>query len=189
MITSPFRLLDCSLESDGAGALVITSAGRARSLGRGDAVIAGVGESHSNVPTSVTQKPDMTAVQSLRIAAARAFAMSGTTVADADTVLIHEGFSWYVIAALEALDVVKPGEGGPFAADGNIRLGGLLPVNPHGGALSEGHVSGVNHVIEAVRQLRRTVEPARQVGDCASAVVVNEGNFFDGTVLVLEKGH
>jgi acetyl-CoA acetyltransferase len=189
MITSPFRLLDCSLESDGAGALVITSAGRARSLGRGDAVIAGVGESHGNVPTSVTQKPDMTAVQSLRIAAARAFAMSGTTIADADTVLIHEGFSWYVIAALEALDVVKPGEGGPFAADGNIRLGGLLPVNPHGGALSEGHVSGVNHVIEAVRQLRRTVEPARQVGDCASAVVVNEGNFFDGTVLVLEKGH
>ena len=188
MITSPFRLLDCSLESDGAGALVVTSADRARSLGRGDALIAGVGESHSNVPTSVTQKPDITVVQSLQVAAARAFAMSGTTVADADTVLIHEGFSWYVIAALEALGVVKPGEGGPFAADGNIGLGGPLPVNPHGGALSEGHVSGVNHVIEAVRQLRRTVESARQVPGCANAVVVNEGNFFDGAVLVLEKG-
>jgi acetyl-CoA acetyltransferase len=188
MITSPFRLLDCSLESDGAGALIITSADRARSLGRGDALIAGVGESHSNVPTSVTQKPDVTVVQSLRAAAARAFTMSGTSMTDADTLLIHEGFTWYVIAALEALDVVKPGEGGPFVADGNIRLGGLLPVNPHGGALSEGHVSGVNHVIEAVRQLRRAVEPARQIADCANAVVVNEGNFFDGTVLVLEKG-
>jgi acetyl-CoA acetyltransferase len=188
MITTPFRLLDCSLESDGAGALVITSADRARSLGRGQALIGGVGESRSNVPTSVTQKPDMTIVQSLQVASARAFAMSGTTVADADTVLIHEGFTWYVIAALEALGVVKPGEGGPFVADGNIRLGGALPVNPHGGALSEGHVSGVNHVIEAVRQLRRTVEPARQVPDCANVVVVNEGNFFDGAVLVLEKG-
>jgi acetyl-CoA acetyltransferase len=188
MITSPFRLLDCSLESDGAGALVITSADRARSLGRGQALIAGAGESHSNVPTSVTQKPDMTVVQSLQVASARAFAMSGTTVASADTVLIHEGFTWYVIAALEALNVVKPGEGGPFVADGNIRLGASLPVNPHGGALSEGHVSGVNHVIEAVRQLRRTVEPARQVPDCANVVVVNEGNFFEGAVLVLEKG-
>ncbi|WP_326635255.1 acetyl-CoA acetyltransferase [Streptosporangium sp. NBC_01755] len=188
MITTPFRLLDCSLESDGAGALVITSADRARSLGRGDALIAGVGEAHSSAPTSITQKPDVAVVRSLQVAAARAFAMAGITVAEADTVLIHEGFSWYVIAALEALGVVKPGEGGPFVADGNIRLGGPLPVNPHGGALSEGHVSGVNHVIEGVRQLRRTVEPARQVPDCATVVVVNEGNFFDGTVLVLEKG-
>jgi acetyl-CoA acetyltransferase len=188
MITTPFRLLDCSLESDGAGALVITSADRARSLGRGQTLIAGIGESHSNVPTSLTQKPDISIVQSLQVASARAFSMSGTTVADADTVLIHEGFSWYVIAALEALGVVKPGEGGPFVADGNIRLGGALPVNPHGGALSEGHVSGVNHVIEAVRQLRRTVEPARQVPDCANVAVVNEGNFFDGAVLVLEQG-
>jgi acetyl-CoA acetyltransferase len=73
-------------------------------------------------------------------------------------------------------------------ADGNIALGGRLPVNPHGGALSEGHVSGVNHVIEAVRQLRRTVEPARQVPGCSTVVVVNEGNFFDGAALVLEKG-
>jgi acetyl-CoA acetyltransferase len=136
----------------------------------------------------VTQKPDISVVQSLRVAAARAFAMSGTAVTDADALLIHEGFTWYVIAAIEALDIVKPGEGGPFVADGNIRLGGALPVNPHGGALSEGHVSGVNHAIEAVRQLRRTVEPARQVRDCANVVVVNEGNFFDGAVLVLQKG-
>jgi acetyl-CoA acetyltransferase len=63
-----------------------------------------------------------------------------------------------------------------------------LPVNPHGGALSEGHVSGVNHVIEGVRQLRRTVEPQRQIRDCVNVTVVNEGNFFDAAVLVLQKG-
>lgn len=188
MITTPFRLLDCSLESDGAGALVVTSADRARSLGRGDALVAGIGESHNSVPTSITQQPDVAVVQSIKVAAARAFAMAGTTVGEADTVLIHEGFSWYVIAALEALGVVKPGEGGPFVADGNIRLDGLLPVNPHGGALSEGHVSGVNHVIEGVRQLRGTVEPQRQIRDCVNVAVVNEGNFFDAAVLVLQKG-
>jgi acetyl-CoA acetyltransferase len=92
------------------------------------------------------------------------------------------------IACLEALGVVKPGEGGPFVEDGNIRLGGSLPLNPHGGALSEGHVSGVNHVIEGVRQLRGSVEPERQVPDCSTVVVVNEGNFFDGGTLILEKG-
>ncbi|BCO60187.1 MULTISPECIES: thiolase C-terminal domain-containing protein [Mycobacterium avium complex (MAC)] len=187
MITTPFRLFDCSLESDGAGALVITSAERARALGRGQAVISGIGESHSVAPTSLTQQPDIAVVDSLQVASARAFEMSRTAIADADTVLIHEGFTWYVIAALEALGVVKPGEGGPFVADGNIGLHGSLPVNPHGGALSEGHVSGVNHVIEGVRQLRRSVDPVRQIADCANVVVVNEGNFFDAAVLVLER--
>jgi acetyl-CoA acetyltransferase len=188
MITTPFRLLDCSLESDGAGALVLTSADRARALGRGDAVIAGVGEAHGYPPTSITQKRDLAQLDAVRVAAERAFSMSGTTAADADTVLIHEGFSWMVIACLEAIGVVKAGEGGPFVADGNIALGGALPVNPHGGALSEGHVSGINHVIEGVRQLRRTVEPVRQVPECANVVVVNEGNFLDGAALVLQKG-
>jgi acetyl-CoA acetyltransferase len=188
MITTPFRLLDCSLESDGAGALVVTSAERARALGRGDAVITGVGEAHGYPPTSITAKRDMAQLDAVRVAAERAFAMSGTTAADADTVLVHEGFSWMVIACLEAIGLVKPGEGGPFVADGNIALGGAVPVNPHGGALSEAHVSGVNHVIEGVRQLRGTVEPERAVRDCANVVVVNEGNFLDGAALVLQRG-
>jgi acetyl-CoA acetyltransferase len=114
--------------------------------------------------------------------------MSGRSVADIDTVLIHEGFSWLAIACIEALGVVKPGEGGPFVADGNVRLGASLPLNPHGGALSEAHASGVNHIIEGVRQLRRSVEPERQVAECSTVVVVNEGNFFDAGTLILEKG-
>ena len=187
MITTPFRLFDCSLESDGAGALVITSAERARDLPQPPALVAGVGEAHGYPATSLTQKPDMAVVDSLQRAAGRAFAMAGVTVADLDGLMIHEGFTWYVIAALEALGVVRPGEGGPFVADGNIRLGSRLPLNSHGGALSEGHVSGVNHVIEAVRQLRRQVPRARQIAGCERIGVVNEGNFFDGSVLVLER--
>jgi len=187
MISSPFRLLDCSLESDGAGALVITSADRARDLPNTPVLIGGVGEAHGYPSTSLTQKPDMAQVPTLAAASERAFAMAGIAPADIDCLLIHEGFTWYVLAALEALGIVKPGEGGPFVEEGNIRLDGPLPVNPHGGALSEGHVSGVNHVIEGVRQLRRSVEPARQIADCERVVVVNEGNFFDGSVLVLGK--
>lgn len=187
MITTPFRLLDCSLESDGAGALVITSAERARDLANEPILVGGVGEAHAYPSTSLTQKADMARVPSLTAASRGAFAMAGISATDIDCLLIHEGFSWYVIAALEALGIVGPGEGGPFVQEGHIRLGGSLPVNTHGGALSEGHVSGVNHVIEGVRQLRGTVEPERQVESCEHVVVVNEGNFFDGSVLVLRR--
>lgn len=187
MISSPLRLFDCSLESDGAGAVVITSVERARDLDSVPAIIGGVAEAHSYPCTSLTQKPTMADVPSLTEAAGRAFAMAGITVDDLDCLQIHEGFTWYVIAALEAIGVVGAGEGGPFVEEGNITLGGRLPVNTHGGALSEGHVSGMNHVIEAVRQLRGTVEPERQVAACEHAGVVVEGNFFEGSTLVLRK--
>jgi acetyl-CoA acetyltransferase len=187
MISTPFRLFDCSLESDGAGALIVTSAERARDLAQAPVLIGGVGEAHAYPSTSLTQKPSMADVPALAEAGRRAMRMAGITIDDADCLMIHEGFTWYVLAALEALGVVGPGEGGPYVAEGHIRLGGRLPINTHGGALSEAHVSGMNHIIEAVRQLRRSVGPARQVDGCETAIVVNEGNFFDGAVLVLRR--
>ncbi|HZE49025.1 MAG TPA: hypothetical protein VE074_05640 [Jatrophihabitantaceae bacterium] len=185
MISSPFRLFDCSLESDGAGAVVVTSAERARELAKPPVYVSGVGESHGYPPTSLTQKADMAVVRSLQLAGAKAFSQAGVTTDDIDCLLIHEGFTWYVIAGLEALGFVKPGEGGPFVEAGHIRLDGSLPVNPNGGALSEGHVSGINHVIEAVRQVRGEVPSARQVPGCGTVAVATEGNFFDASVLVL----
>jgi acetyl-CoA acetyltransferase len=187
MISSPLRLLDCSLESDGAGAIVVTSVERARDLDSVPALIGGVGEAHSYPSTSLTQKPDMAQVGSLAEAAERAFGMAGITPSDLDCLQIHEGFTWYVLAALEAVGVVGPGEAGPFVEEGNIALGGRLPVNTHGGSLSEAHASGINHVIEAVRQLRGTVEPERQVAGCRQVGVVVEGNFFEGSTLVLRR--
>jgi acetyl-CoA acetyltransferase len=92
-----------------------------------------------------------------------------------------------VIACLEALGFCPVGEGGPFVASDEIALGGSLPVNTHGGALSEAHVSGANHVIELVRQLRRTVEPARQVQGCETGLVANEGNFGNGAVVIFRR--
>lgn len=187
MISSPFRLLDCSLESDGAGALVVTSVERARDLDVVPVRIGGVAEAHSYPSTSLTQKPSLASVPTLTEASRRAFRQAGITVDDLDCLQVHEGFTWYVLAALEAIGVVGPGEGGPFVEAGHIALGGRLPVNTSGGSLSEGHVSGVNHVIEAVRQLRGTVEPERQVTGCAHVGVVIEGNFFEGSALVLRR--
>jgi acetyl-CoA acetyltransferase len=187
IISSPFHLFDCSLESDGAGAIVITSAERARDLAKPPVLIAGFGEGHGNPPTSITQKRDVTFIEGLHSAGQRAFDMAGVGPSDIDTAELHDPFTWFVLAGLEALGFCKVGEGGPFVEGGRIELGGELPVNTHGGLLSEAHVSGVNHVIEAVRQLRREVAPERQVAGCSTVLVSSEGDMHEGSVLILQR--
>ena len=187
IISSPFGLFDCSLESDGAGAIVITSVERARDLVKEPVIIEGMGEGHGNPPTSITQKGDMTFVEGLHTAGKRAFAMAGLGPDDIDCAQLHDPFSWFVLAGLEALGFCERGEGGPFVEDGRIELGGSLPVNTHGGLLSEAHVSGVNHVIEAVRQLRCEVEAERQVPGCETVLISSEGDLHEGSVLLLRR--
>jgi acetyl-CoA acetyltransferase len=188
MIVDPFRLFDCSLETDGAGAIVITSAERAKDLRQPPVLISGIGTAFAYPGTSSTQSDELSELPGIREAGRKAFAMAAATTADIDVVAIHEGFSFFVIACLEALGFCPIGEGGPFVAGDEIALGGNVPLNTHGGALSEAHVSGANHVIEVVRQLRGTVEPARQVQGCETGLVANEGNFGNGAVVILRRG-
>lgn len=188
MIADPLRLFDCSLESDGAGAILVTSAERARDLRKHPVTIAGIAEGHAEPPTSITQKRDMTQIEGLRKAAGPAFGMAGVTPADIDCAQIYDGFTWITLASLEALGFCKLGEGGGFVEGGRIELGGDLPVNTAGGLVSEAHCSGVNHVLEAVRQLRHEVEPERQVPDCELSLVTSEGDFHEGAVAILKRG-
>jgi acetyl-CoA acetyltransferase len=187
MIADPLRLFDCSLETDGAGAVVITSAERARDLKKTPIKISGIAEGHAEPPTSITQKPDMAQIEGLRKAAAPAFAMAGMKPSDMQFAQLYDGFTWITLASLEALGFCKLGEGGGFVEDGRIELGGALPVNTAGGLVSEAHCSGVNHVLEAVRQLRHEVEPERQVPDCEVGVVTSEGDFHEGAVAILRR--
>lgn len=187
LVTTPFHLLDCSLETDGAGAVVIVSAERAMDLPRPSVLVSGIGEGHGYPPTSITQKPDITFVEGLHAAGKRAYTMAGIGPQDIDCAQLYDGFTWFVLASLEALGFCARGEGGPFVTGGRIELGGELPVNTHGGLLSEAHVSGINHVIEAVRQLRHTVEAARQVAECATALVTNEGVYHEGSAMILRR--
>lgn len=187
LIADPLRLFDCSLETDGAGAVVITSAERARDLAKHPVKISGIAEGHANPPTSITQKRDMAEIEGLVKAAGPAFRMAELTPADIDCAQIYDGFTWITLASLEALGFCKKGEGGPFVENGRIELGGELPVNTAGGLVSEAHCSGVNHVIEAVRQLRREVEPERQVAGCETALVTSEGDFHEGAVAILRR--
>jgi acetyl-CoA acetyltransferase len=95
--------------------------------------------------------------------------MTGLGPKDIDVALLYDHFSPLVIMQLEDYGFCKRGEGGAFVESGAIRLGGSLPINPHGGHLSEGYVVGMTHVREAVEQLRGTA--VNQIKNARTALV------------------
>ena len=185
MIADPFRLFDCSLESDGGAACIVSSAERASDLKHRRIFISGTAAGHPDQPGAITQRPDMTSL-GIAKAAQRAFQMAGVTHADIDVAEIYDCFTYAVIRQLEDLGFCKKGEGGPFVEGGRLRLDGALPTNTHGGLLSQSHVWGLNHIVELVRQLRGNAGRA-QVKDAEVGLVTGYGDLGDGAVAIMRR--
>ena len=170
-VVEPIRRDDCCLVSDGAAALVVMSARRAREMGIAQPVpILGFGQGQTSL--DLPQRDVLTTTQA-KVSAQTAFAMAGLGPERVRVAQIYDCFTIAVLMTLEDYGFCKPGQAGAFAAAGGIGLSGALPLNTSGGLLSETGMPGLQLVLEAVRQMRGTAR--LQVPGADVAVVSNQG--------------
>ena len=152
------RLLDCCQESDGGVAIVVTTAERAPDLPNPAALIAAISDAqllHGSVMFNYYHG-DLAEFPESRFLAQQLYGAAGLGPDDIDAAMIYENFSPVVFLQIEALGFCGPGEARDFIKDGNIEIGGKVPINTHGGLLGEAYIHGLNNILEGVRQIRGT---------------------------------
>ena len=187
MVADPLGVRDCCLVTDGAAAVVMTRADRARELCARPAYL--LGAAHETTHREIAGMPDLT-VTGVAEASRRAYAQAGITAADVDVVELYDAFTINTILFLEDMGFCAKGEGGRFVSGGNIAPGGGLPVNTNGGGLSFCHpgMYGLFTMVEAAQQLMGACGE-RQVADVEIAIAQgNGGELSSEAVLVLGSG-
>jgi acetyl-CoA acetyltransferase len=183
MVSDPLSVFDCCLVTDGAAAVVMTRADRARDLKRAPIKVLGAAaESHHR---EIGWLDDLTVTAAAR-SGARAYQRAGLTPADIDVVQVYDAFTINTILFLEDLGFCPKGEGARFVEDGRIAPGGALPVNTNGGGLSCCHpgMYGLFPIVEAVRQLRGEAGD-RQVADASFAIAHGNGGVLSSQATVI----
>jgi acetyl-CoA acetyltransferase len=170
-IVEPLRLLDCCQESDGAVAVVVTSLERARDLRQKPAVIRAAAQGATSNQQMMTgyYGPDITGLPEMGLVARQLYETAGIGPSDIQTAVIYDHFTPFVLVQLEEFGFCGRGEAPDFIRDGNIEIGGQLPINTHGGQLGEAYIHGMNGIAEGVRQIRGSA--VNQVDDVEHVVV------------------
>ena len=184
LVADPLHKLDCCVISDGGCVVILATEDRARSLRAKPVFVRGAagGATHH----SIVAMADMTTTAAA-VSGPAAFRRAGIVPSDVDVFCAYDSFTYTVLVMLEDLGFAPKGEGGPFVADGNLRLGGLLPTNPDGGGLSATHpgMRGLFLAVEATRQLRGEAGVS-QVAGAEIAVCNGSGGWLStqGTVVL-----
>ncbi|MFO8011604.1 MAG: lipid-transfer protein [Dehalococcoidia bacterium] len=185
MIVDPLRRMDCYEPADAAVAFIVTTAEKARDLRQKPACI--IGAAQSSVSGTEEKngfyRPGITGLPEVSNVGKRLFSMAGIRPQDIDVAQLDDAYGPFVPLQLEALGFCDPGEGADFCAGGKrIRLGGQLPLNTSGGSLGEGYLYGMNHVIEAVRQIRG-ISTAQVDGARLALVATGAGGPASGLII------
>ncbi|MCU1454710.1 MAG: lipid-transfer protein [Acidimicrobiales bacterium] len=188
MISDPLRVFDFCQETDGACAVVVTTAERAKDGPNPAATIraavqSGMPDMQGGMLFPALMRPTLT-TQPSASAAAKLYERAGLGPSDIDVAQIYDCFTITVLLQLEDYGFCAKGEGGSFASSGALQLDGSLPINTAGGNLSEGYIHGLNHVVEGVRQIRGT--STSQVPD-AEVCLVTSGIPVSTSAMILTK--
>jgi acetyl-CoA acetyltransferase len=182
-LTEPLRRPDVTMISDGGAALVVTTAARAADLGKPPIHLRGIGQ---HAALRGDQNPDNLMRPWLSDVARDVYESAGIGPGDIDVVYVQDPTAVWVLQMLEAYGFCKPGEAGPFLAEGHTRPGGSLPVNTNGGQLSESYMWGWLHLCEAVRQLRGECGD-RQVPGAQTALYASTMTFTKGAASIISR--
>jgi acetyl-CoA acetyltransferase len=183
VVSDPLTVRDCCLFNDGAAAVVMVRADRARDCAKRPVAV--LGAAHAVTHREISSMPDLT-VTGAAISGPQAFAQAGLAPADVDVVMLYDAFTITPILFLEDLGFCRKGEGGPFVSGGHIAPGGGLAVNTNGGGLSCVHpgMYGLFLLVEAVRQLRGEAGE-RQVADARIALAHGNGGVLSSEATVI----
>lgn len=175
VIAEPLTKYDCSIISDGGAAFIVTTEDKAKELGIENdlAYLWGMGQGYSHQYLTSLENLDQI-YDAVERSGQKAFNTAGIEPRDVDIAFLYDCFTITVLLELEGLGFVPKGEGGAFALEGRMEIGKDLPVNTHGGLLSQAHLGAMHHVVEATLQLRGDAG-CRQVEDPEVAVVHGNG--------------
>ena len=185
IIAEPLTKYDCSIISDGGAAFIVTTEEKAKELGiKNDlAYLLGMGQGYSHQYMTTLENLDQI-YNAINTSGQKALQTAGLTVDDVNLAYLYDCFTITVLLELEGLGFVPKGEGGSFALEGRMELGKDLPVNTHGGLLSQAHLGAMHHVVEATLQLRGDAGP-RQSEKADVALVHGNGGIVSAHSTIL----
>ena len=176
-LIAPLRKYDLAYICDGGAAVVVAPLAWARDRAADPVSILGLAQANSGEHLAYCANMVTSTTTPARQAGEQVFRAAGMTWQDIDLALLYDDTTYGVLVQIEDFGFCGKGEGGPFVEDGHLGPDGSLPVNPHGGHLSQAHMDGMLHVTEAVRQLRGQAG-CRQIKEANCALVSGFGGVF-----------